>query len=214
MVFGEHPMGDMDPMMDPAQVAKMIPKPRRKVWREELLVDNTFLSYKDATEEIPPIDLIERIFLILHRGERHLVVRAGDRHEPWLLPIMEIEISPRVEGEDEENDQSARSAELDAMIRGSVSENWGVPVQSWRQHTRVQMTARRNQEEYEPGARRYEIVVMGEVGEPVDLPEGSEWSRRFFRAREMNQLLRERYYDRPEFEQVHEAQVIEALKAG
>ena len=213
MVFGENPMGDMDPMMSPDEVARSLPKPRRKVWREELLVDGTFLSYKDATDELPPPDLVERIFLILHRGQRHLVVRSGDRHQPWQLPIIEMEITPRLETDDEP-DQAERSAEFDQLIRNFARQTWGVPIKGWSQHTRVQMTARQNQDQYEPGARRYEMVVMGECDEPVDLPDDSEWSRRFFPPRDMNLLLRERYFDREEFEQVHEIQVVEAAKAA
>ena len=81
MAFGEHPM--MDPMMNPEAALASLPKPRRKIWREELLVDEAFLAYKDRTEVLPDPELIERIFLLIRRRDRHLVVRLGDRRQPW-----------------------------------------------------------------------------------------------------------------------------------
>ncbi len=212
MAFGESPMGG-DPMMDPAEVMKNIPKPRRKIWRQEKLVDDVFLQYRDQTEELPEPDLVERIFLVIRRGDRCLAVRHGDRHEPWVLPILEFNIDPRPEPLDPELDQEARCAALTQMIRTVVEDTWQVPIVDWSQHTRVQMTAKELQDQCAVGSRRYEMVVMCEAGEPLDLAEGTEWTRRFFAPRDMNKLLRERYYDYPEVEQAYELQVIEAAKA-
>ena len=213
MAFGEHPMGD--PMaMDAAEAMKHIPKARRKLWRQEKLVDEAYLQYRDRTDELPEPDLVERIFLVVMRGDRCLVVRHGDRHQPWVLPILEFEIEPRPEPLDQELDQDARRAALTQTIESVVADTWQVPVEDWAQHTRIQMTAKELQDKVEPGARRYEMVVTAEAGEPMDLAEDSEWARRFFPSREINKLLRERYYDYPEIEQAYELQVIEALKAG
>lgn len=212
MVFGEHPMGD--PMaMDPAEVARSLPKPRRKIWRQEKLVDEAYLQYRDRTEELPEPDLVERIFLIVMRGDRCLVVRHGDRHEPWVLPILEFEIEPRPEPLDPELDHDARRAALSQTIESVVLDTWQVPLAEWSQHTRIQMTAKELQDKVEPGARRYEMIVMAEAGELIDLAEEAEWARRFFPSREINKLLRERYFDYPELEQAYELMVIEALKA-
>ena len=211
MVFGEHPMGD--PMaMDANEVMRQIPKPRRKQWRQEKLVDDVYLQYRDQTDELPEPALVDRIFLILRRRDRWLAVRHGDRHEPWILPILEFEIEPRVEPLDPELDQEARRAELTQTITSVVADTWQLPVASWSQHTRVQMVARELQDEVEPGAHRYEMIVSGEVGDPDDLAEDTEWARRFFQPRDMNKLLRERYFDYPELEQAYEVQVIEAAK--
>ena len=199
--------------MDPAEIMKHIPKPRRKLWRQEKLVDNVYLQYRDKTEELPEPDLVERIFLVVMRGDRCLVVRHGDRHEPWVLPIIEFNIEPRPEPLDPELDQEARQAALTQTIRSVVEDTWQVPIVDWSQHTLVQMTARELQDEVEVGSRRYEMVVMAEAGEPLDLVEGTEWARRFFQPRDMNKLLRERYYDYPEIELAYEIQVIEAAKA-
>ncbi len=212
MAFGEHPLGGgMD--MDPAEIMKQIPKPRRKLWRQEKLVDDVYLQYRDQTEELPEPDLVERIFLVIMRGDRCLAVRHGDRHQPWLLPILEFDIEPRPEPLDPELDQSARQAALTQTIRSVVEDTWQVPIVDWSQHTRVQMTARELQDEVEVGSRRYEMVVMAHAGEPLDLAQDTEWARRFFPSREINKLLRERYYDYPEIEQAYEQQVIEAAKA-
>ena len=199
--------------MDPAEVMKHIPKPRRKIWRQEKLVDNVYLQYRDQTDELPEPDLVERIFLIVMRGGRCLAVRHGDRHQPWELPIIEFDIDPRPEPLDPALDQNARRAAFTQTLRSVVEDTWQVPILDWSQHTLVQMTAKELQDEVEVGARRYEMVVMAEAGEPLDLAEGTEWSRRFFPSREMNKLLRERYYDYPEVEQAYEVQVIEAAKA-
>ena len=199
--------------MDPAEMMKHIPKPRRKLWRQEKLVDDVYLQYRDKTEELPEPDLVERIFLVVMRGERCLVVRYGDRHEPWVLPILEFDIDPRPEPLDPDLDQDARRSALTQTIRSVVEDTWQVPIVEWSQHTRVQMTARELQDEVEVGSRRYEMVVMAQAGEPLDLAEGTEWARRFFPSREINKLLRERYYDYPEVEQAYELQVIEAAKA-
>lgn len=212
MAFGDHPMGG-DPMMDPEEVMKHIPKPRLKVWRQEKLVDEAYLQYRDQTEELPEPDLVERIFLVIRRGERCLVVRHGDRHQPWVLPILEFDIDPRPEPLDPELDQDARQAALTQTIRSVVEDTWQVPLVDWSQHTLVQMTAKELQDKVEVGARRYEMVVMAEADEPLDLADGTEWARRFFPPREMNKLLRERYYDYPEVEQAYELQVIEGAKA-
>ena len=215
MAFGEHPLGGgMGMDMDPAEVMKHLPKPRRKLWRQEKLVDDVYLQYRDQTEELPEPDLVERIFLIVMRRDRCLVVRHGDRHQPWMLPILEFDIEPRPEPLDPELDQDARRAALTQTIRSVVEATWQVPIVEWSQHTRVQMTARELQDDVEVGARRYEMVVMAEAGEPLDLVEDTEWTRRFFQPRDMNKLLRERYYDYPEIEQAYEVQVIEAAKAG
>lgn len=212
MAFGEHPM--MDPMMNPEAALASLPKPRRKIWREELLVDEAFLAYKDRTEVLPDPELIERIFLLIRRRDRHLVVRLGDRRQPWELPILEFEIEPRPETEPEDADQEERRVRLDEMIRTVVYETWQTPIIDWAVHTRTQMTAKGNQSQYEPGARRYELVVTAECAEPDDLAEDSEWTRRFFAPREMNQVLRQRYMDREELGLAHEQQVIAAAKSA
>ncbi len=213
MVFGEHPMGD--PMaMDAAEVMKQLPKPRRKQWRQEKLVDDVYLQYRDQTDDLPEPALIERIFLVVHRGGRWLAVRHGDRHEPWVLPILEFEITPQVEPLDPELDQDARRAALTQTINSVVSETWHVPIERWSQHTRVQMVARELQDEVAPKATRYEIIVSAEAGAPDDADLESEWTRRFFQPRDMNKLLRERYWDYPELEQAYEIQVIAAAKAA
>ena len=212
MAFGEHPLGGgME--MDPAEVMKHIPKPRRKIWRQEKLVDDVYLQYRDQTDELPEPDLVERIFLIVMRGERCLAVRNGDRHQPWELPIIEIPIDPRPEPLDPELDQDARKAALTQTIRSLVADTWQVPILEWWQHTRVQMTAKELQDQVAVGARRYEMIVRAEAGEPVDLVEGTDWARRFFPPRDMNKLLRERYYDYPEVEQAYEVQLIEGAKS-
>lgn len=212
MVFGEHPTGD--PMaMDANEVMRSIPKPRRKIWRQEKLVDDVFLQYRDRTNELPEPDLVERIFLVVMRGDRCLAVRHGDRHQPWVLPILEFEIEPRPEPLDPELDQDARRAALEQTIQSVVTETWQVPLLQWEQHTRIQMIARQNQSQHEPGARRYEMIVTATAGEPLDLAEDTEWARRFFPSRDMNKLLRERYFDYPEIEQAYELSLIEAVKA-
>jgi len=213
MVMGEHPMGD-PMMMDPQAAMASLPKPRRKLWREELLVDEVFLAYKDRTELLPDPDLIERIFLLARRRDRHLVVRLGDRSQPWQLPVLEFEIEPRLETDPEDADQAERRERLDEMIRSVVHETWQVPISNWALHTRVQMTAKNNQQQYPPGARRYEIVVTAECGDPDDPAPGTEWARRFFPPREMNQVLRQRYLDREELGLAHEQQVIAAAKSA
>ncbi len=213
MAFGEHPLGGGMGEMDPAEVMKHIPKPRRKIWRQEKLVDDVYLQYRDKTEELPEPDLVERIFLVIRRGERCLAVRHGDRHQPWVLPILEFDIDPRPEPLDPELDQDARRAALTQTIAAVVEDTWQVPIVEWSQHTRVQMTARELQDQVEVGSRRYEMVVMAEAGEPNELAEDTEWARRFFTSRDMNKLLRERYYDYPEIEQAYELQVIEGAKA-
>lgn len=211
MAFGEHPMGD--PMMDPEAALRNLPKPRRKIWRQEVWVDDIFLMYKDQSEDLPDPELVQRIFLLARRGDRHLVVRHGGRGQPWELPILEFEIEPQHEPDDAETDQQARRAELTQTIRSVVLDTWQVPITDWSQHTLIQMTARNNQDAYEPGVRRYEMVVVAQCGEPEDLNPDNEWSRRFFRPREMNQVLRERYMDREEIGLAHEQQVIEAAKS-
>ncbi len=213
MAFGEHPLGGGMGEMDPAEVMKHIPKPRRKIWRQEKLVDDVYLQYRDKTDELPEPDLVERIFLVIRRGERCLAVRHGDRHQPWVLPILEFDINPRPEPVDPELDQDARRAALTQTISAVVADTWQVPIVDWSQHTRVQMTARELQDQVEVGSRRYEMVVMAEAGEPNELAEDTEWARRFFPPRDMNKLLRERYYDYPEIEQAYELQVIEGAKA-
>ncbi len=213
MVFGEHPMGD--PMgMDPAAVMKSIPKPRRRIWRQEKLVDEVYLQYRDRTEELPEPELVERIFLIIMRGDRCLVVRHGDRRQPWVLPILEFRIEPRPEPLAGESDQAARRAALTQTITSAVLETWRAPIVDWTQYTRIQMTAKELQDKVEPGARRYEMIVMAAAGEPLDLAADTEWARRFFPSREVNKLLRERYFDYPELEQAYELKVIEAAKAA
>ena len=157
----------------PAEIMKHIPKPRRKVWRQEKLVDEVYLQYRDQTEELPEPDLVERIFLIVMRRDRCLAVRHGDRHEPWLLPILEFDIDPRPEPLDPELDQDARRAALTQTISSVVEDTWQVPIVDWSQHTRVQMTARELQDQVEVGSRRYEMVVMAQAGEPLDLAEGN-----------------------------------------
>ena len=110
-------------------------------------------------------------------------------------------------------DQDARRAEFTQTIRSVVEDTWQVPIVDWSQHTRVQMTAKELQDEVAVGSRRYEMVVMAQAGEPLELADGTEWARRFFPSREINRLLRERYNDYPELEQAYELQVIEAAKA-
>ena len=211
MAMGD-PMGD--PMMDPQAAMAALPKPRRKIWREELLVDEVFLAYKDPTDILPDPDLVERIFLLIRRRDRHLVVRFGDRKQPWQLPILEFDISPRREEGPEDAEQEQRRERLDEMIKSVVHDTWQVPITEWDIHTRTQMTAKDNQTRFEPGSRRYEIVVTAQCGDPDDLAEDSEWARRFFIPRDMNLVLRQRYLDRDELGLAHDQQVIAAAKSA
>ena len=203
-----------DQMMDPAAAMAALPKPRRKIWREELLIDDVFLAYKDKTDVLPDPDLVERIFLLIRRRDRHLVVRLGDRSQPWQLPILEFEIDPRPEEGPDDADQEARREQLDEIITSAVHDIWQVPIIDWDVHTRVKMTAKDNQSEYEPGSRRYELVVTAECGDPDDLADDSEWARRFFVPRDMNLVLRQRYLDRDELGLAHDQQVIAAAKSA
>lgn len=202
-----------DPMMDPAEVMRNLPKPRRKVWRQEKLVDDVYLQYRDQTDELPEPQLVERIFLVVMRGDRCLAVRHGDRREPWLLPILEFDIEPRPEPLDPSLDQEARRAAFTQTIQSVVEDTWQVPIVDWSQHTRVQMTARELQDQVEAGSRRYEMIASAEAGDPLDLIDGTEWARRFFPSREINKLLRERYYDYPEIEHAYDLRLIEAAKS-
>ncbi|MXX79517.1 MAG: hypothetical protein F4Y69_00615 [Chloroflexi bacterium] len=214
MALGGGIGGAGDPMMDPAEMAKLIPKPRRMMWKQEKLVDEAYLQYRDRTEELPEPDLVERIFLIIMQGDRCLLVRHGDRHQPWVLPILEFEIEPRPEPLDPEMDQAARRASLTQTIGAVVEDTWQVPVGNWSQHTQVQMTAKELQDKVEPGSRRYEMIVTAEAGEPNDLRDDSEWARRFFPSREVVKLLRERYNDYEELELAYDQMLIEAAKTG
>ena len=216
MPFGTPFGAGGDPMMDPQAAMAKMPKPRRKVWREEKLVDDVFLAYMDQIGTLPEPDLIFRIFLVLRRGERHLAVRLGDRRQPWQLPVLEPEIAPAIEPDemDEEPLQDDRRERLDAILQAAAMDAWQLPIAEWRQFSRVQMTARNNQDEHEPGARRYEVCIIGECGEPAEPDPDGGWTRRFLPAREMNKILRERYFDKPELMQAHEHALIEALSAA
>ncbi len=143
------------------------------------------------TSDVPPADLVDRIYLLTWHKDRPLVVRQGDRSAPWQIPTMERE-APAGEGNGKGSTKDGTSA-INRWIKSAAREQWGVRVKDWFQHSRFELVANIDATTVAPGTLRYELFVCATASRLDDLADDSEWSRRAITRRDFVQLLREGY---------------------
>ena len=160
------------------------------------------------SDETPPLDQTDRVFLVLGYKDRMVVVRAeGDSH--FLIPALGVDAAAR--------DTSARGgpgAQLGRWLKPVCRGQWGINLKQWTQHTRFEKEATDENTTAPPGSMRYDLFLYGTAAKLEDLPEGSAWSRRAITRKDFIQLIRSGY---TEFEEtardVHETYVFERERA-
>jgi hypothetical protein len=160
------------------------------------------------TDETPPLDQVDGVYLILGYKDRMVVVRA-DGESKFRIPRLLVDEAAR--------DTSARggaAAQLNRWLKPVCRGQWGIHLKEWTQHTRFELEPTPENTTAPPDSRRYELFLYGSATKLDDLPEGSAWSRRTVTRKDFIQLIQAGY---TEFEEtvrdVHEAYVIARERA-
>ena len=164
---------------------------RKRNYIDEFKVPGDFRARHEVTSNVPPADLVTRVYLLTWHKDRPVVVRQGDRSEPWQIPTLERE-APAGEGNGKGSTKSGASA-IDRWIKSEARKQWGIRVKDWFQHGRFELVANVDATSIAPGTLRYELFVCATASRLDDQPDDSEWSRRTITRRDFVQLLRESY---------------------
>ena len=164
---------------------------RKRNYIDEFRVREEFRARNEVTSDVPPADLVDRIYLLTWHKDRPVVVRQGDSSAPWQIPTME-RAAPAGEGNGKGSTKDGASA-INRWIKSEARAQWGVRVKDWFQHSRFELVANVDATSVAPGTLRYELFVCATASRVDDLAEGSEWSRRTITRRDFVQVLREGY---------------------
>lgn len=184
---------------------------RKRNWLTEKRIAGQFLAHGETTDEVPALDLIDRIYLLTWYHEKPVIVREGGEPTPWEVPMLLCDFS--LPGKNSEEAQPAK--QLDTWLKRTAQEQWGVRIKDWFQHARLELTATADATEVVPGTVQYYLFLCASASKLDDLPAESDWSRRTVTRKDLGQMLRQRYEEFDEIlEGAHEAYVIRQAKQG
>ncbi|HJN92897.1 MAG TPA: hypothetical protein QGF05_09275 [Dehalococcoidia bacterium] len=188
---------------------------RKRYWgREKRWDGDQFRSRNEITDELPPLNTVQRVFMLTWREDgKPIVVRQGDSEEPWSIPTVERDAT--ASSDDTFSAETAGNREmLDAWLKDAASELWGIQVADWYQAARVHLTATENATDAEAGDERFFLFLCATSSGTKDIPEGAEWSRRSITTKDFVAILREHYIEFDEFlDQVHDGYLIRQAQA-
>lgn len=181
------------PAMAKARVRAEAWEFRKRNYIDEFRVADDFRARNEVTADVPPADLVTRVYLMTWHKDRPVVVRQGDSSEPWQIPTMERD-APAGEGNgDGKGTTKSNAKAIDRWIKSEAREQWGIRVKDWFQHSRFELVANIDATSVAPGTLRYELFVCATASGLDDQPDASAWSRRTITRRDYVQLLREDY---------------------
>jgi hypothetical protein len=201
------------PEMTKARVRAEAWENRKRNYIDEFKVPDDFRARNEVTADVPPADLVRRIYLLTWHKDRPVVVRAGDGPQPWEVPTLERE-APAGKGNGKSSAKSGTSA-IDRWIKREARDQWGIRVKDWFQHSRFELVANVDATSVPPGTLRYELFVCATASRLDDLPDDSDWSRRTITRRDFVQILREGYAGIDEIlDAAHDAYLVAQAKQG
>ena len=160
------------------------------------------------SDETPPLDQVDSVYLVLGYRDRMVVVRA-DGESQFRIPMLQVDAAAR-----DTSPRGGPGAQLGRWLKPVCRGQWGINLKQWTQHTRFEKEATEENTTTAPGSMRYDLFLYATANKLEDLPEGSAWSRRSVTRKDFIQLIRSGY---TEFEEtvrdVHEAYVIERERA-
>ena len=168
---------------------------RRRVYLQQRRLGD-WLARIEESEEVPDLDQIDSVFLLVWHKEKPLVVRKGDAFVPWELPILDRAAEPALFVDDSQGPKS-KSAEkrLDRWLKGVAQERWGIGVRDWYQWGFQRLTATTEAPDVAPGSERFDLFLCATASKLEELPEEGEWARRYSSTRDFNKLLRDQYLE-------------------
>lgn len=184
-----------------ALIAKQI-----KNWTlEKRFDDNEYITRNEITDELPPLNQIWRLYLLTWRKDgRPLVVRQDGPDQPWVVPTLVQEPDDA-----DASSKPATKKQINAWIKPTAKERWGITLKDWYQAARLQLTATTQAVTVEPGIERYFVFLCASASKLDDIGADAGWARRAIETKDFVALLREQY---PEFDeildQVHDSYLV------
>jgi hypothetical protein len=188
---------------------------RKRFWgREKRWDGDQFRSRNELTDELPALNLIQRVFILLWRTDgKPIVVRQGDSEEPWSIPMVERDASAAAD-DSFSGELTANREALDGWLKDAADELWGIKIADWYQAARVHLTATELATDAEAGDERYFLFLCATAAGTKDIPEAADWSRRSITTKEFVAIVRDHYVEFDEFlDQVHDGYLIRQAQA-
>ena len=172
-------------------------------------IGDDWVGTLSETDETPPLDAVDGVYLILGYKDRMVVVRAEDESQ-FRIPRLHVDEAAR-----DTSRRGGPAAQLNRWLKPVCRGQWGVHLKEWTQHTRFDLEPTPENTTVAPDTRRYELFLYGTTSRLDDLPEGSAWARRTVTRKDFNRLIQTGY---TEFEEtvrdVHEAYVVQWERAA
>ena len=181
--------GGQDALMQQAQERALAEARRIRNWTYQKKIGDDWVGELVTTDEVPPIDQIDRVFLLTGHKDRMVVVRA-DGADDFEIPAVEVDDAAR-----DGAGKGSPAKQLERWLKPVCKGQWGIRLKDWYQHSRFDMEGTPENTDFEPGTHRYSLFLCGTASKLEDLPEGSPWARRTITTRGFGQLIRLRYME-------------------
>lgn len=176
-----------DAIMQQAQERAHADALRRRHWTYQKEMGDDWVGELITTDEVPPIDQIDRIYLVTGYKDRMVVVREAGSDQ-LDIPALHLDDAAR-DGAGKGNPAKQVERWLKPICKGQ----WGIRLKDWYQHSRFDMEATQENTDVEPGTHRYFLFLCVTATKLDDLPDDSPWARRTVTTRDFGKLVRQRY---------------------
>ncbi len=199
-------------MMEAEKKAALVKKRIRHWTIEKRFDDDRFRSRNEMTAELPPLEQVQRAYILTWRKDgKAVVVRKGDPSEPWSLPTVEQDLDDPASlalpvGDDRKG--------FDGWLKETARELWGIQITDWYQGARLRLTSTKEATDLPLGTERFIVFFCATAGSLDDIPDDVGWSRRSITTKEFVVLLREHYAEFVEIlDPVHDGYLIRQANA-
>ena len=166
---------------------------RRKVYLQQRRLGD-WIARIEASEEVPELDAIESVHLMMWHREKPLLVRQGDAFQEWRVPVLVRAEEPELFDDGESGTQGGEER-VGRWLKVVAQERWGIGIDDWYQWGVQRLTATTRVEGVTPGTERFDVFLCATAGKLSDLAEDGEWSRRYTTTRDLNKLLRAQHLE-------------------
>lgn len=197
---------EMQTLMASAEAKAALVAKQIKNWTlEKRFGDNEYITRNEITDELPPLNQIWRLYLLTWRKDgRPLVVRQDGPDQPWAIPMLEQEPNDA-----DAAGKPATTRQMNAWIKPTAKERWGITLKDWYQAARLHLTATTQATSVEPGTERFFVFLCAGASKLDDIGADGGWARRAIETKDFVALLRDQY---PEFDeildQVHDSYLV------
>ena len=168
--------------------------PRKPRYALETAISGQFRARNESTDAVPPLDRVERIYLLTWLRDKAVVIRHGAPGAPWEIPVAVLGGGTADVGDTAPPAPAKGGAkDLDTWIKHLTSDLWQIRIRSWYQASRLALTANHDAQDATPGSVRYWLFLCATASHLDDLPDDADWARRSIIRREFTQLLRSHY---------------------